>query len=56
MGVDFIKKAAPAFHKALDRRAVTKSLSSRDRAAAACCGTTPVHAIWNRHASRFASR
>jgi hypothetical protein len=33
MGLDFIRKAAPAFHKALDRRAValrTPTLFSRD--------------------------
>jgi hypothetical protein len=33
MGLDFIKKAAPAFHKALDRRAVelrTPTLFNRD--------------------------
>lgn len=33
MGLDFIKKAAPAFHKALDRRAIelrTPSLFNRD--------------------------
>lgn len=33
MGVDFIKKAAPTFHKALDRRAVdlrTPTLFNRD--------------------------
>lgn len=33
MGLDFIKKAAPTFHKALDRRAVelrTPNLFSRD--------------------------
>jgi hypothetical protein len=47
MGLDFIKKAAPTFHKALDRRAVTlrtPTLFNRDspavarRASAEICG------------------
>lgn len=45
MGLDFIKKAAPAFHKALDRRAValhTPTLFNRDIPSVARCASAEI--------------
>jgi hypothetical protein len=45
MGLDFVKKAAPTFHKALDRRAVqlrTPTLFNRDIPSVARCASAEI--------------